>query len=204
MFRGVFLAACAWIGLAFCTSLAAARQDTAPYDCSYVAADGARTLCHEMVMPAPPAEVWPLFATTEGLASWLAPVAAIDLRIGGLWESSYRPDARIGDPGNIHNRILSHNPEKMLSIAVDRAPPGFPEPELVRTVWTVIDFEAIGRSRTRVRVSMIGYRQGEGYDRLYAMFKAGNAQTLQALHARVVGGPTDWAQRLNDSKVTRR
>lgn len=133
-----------------------------------------------------------MFASTEGLASWLAPVAAIDLRIGGIWESSYRRDARLGDPGNIRNRILSYDPQRMLSIAVDSAPPGFPEPELVRSVWTVIELEPVGRTRTRVRVSMLGYGEGAGYDRLYTMFRAGNAETLTSLHGRVTTGPTDW------------
>lgn len=194
MWRGAVFVALVWSGLVMCVTTAAARQVAAPIDCSRVETGGARTLCHEQVVPAPLEEVWRLFASTEGLASWVAPVAAIELRIGGFWESSYRADARLGDPGNIRNRILSYYPEKMLSIAVDSAPPGFPEPELVRTVWTVIEFEQVGRSRTRVRVSMLGYLEGAGYERLYSMFRVGNAETLKALHTRVVTGPTDWAK----------
>lgn len=180
-------------GLASCATAAAAKQEPVPTDCSHTETDGTRTLCFELVVPAAQAEIWRLFTSTEGLGTWVAPVAAIDLRIGGIWEASYRPDARIGDPGNIRNRVLSYVPMRMLSIAVDRAPPDFPDPELVRTVWTVMEFERAGKSQTRVRVSMLGYRDGADYDRLFDRFKSGNAFTLKALHARVVEGPTDWA-----------
>lgn len=190
-------------GLIAGASTAMAKSGAAPGDCSRVETDGVRTLCHELIIPAPQEEVWSLFASTQGLASWLAPVAAIDLRIGGIWESSYSRDARLGDPGNIRNRVLSYNPQRMLSIAVDSAPPEFPEPELVRTVWTVIEFEPVGRTRTRVRVSMLGYREGAGYDRLYGMFRMGNAETLKSLYARVATGPTNWGAPRIDTKAAK-
>lgn len=161
--------------------------------CSHVEQDGSRTLCHEAIVAAPAREVWRLFATTEGLGSWVAPVAAIDLRIGGMWEASYRRDAHIGDPGNIRNRVLSYVPEHMLSIAVDSAPPGFPEPDLIRNVWTVIELLPAGENMTRVRVSMLGYGAGPHYDRLYAMFDEDNAFTMRKLAERIATGPIDWA-----------
>lgn len=203
MIRNAVAAALVVAGLLVGASPATARPVSAPGDCSRQEADAARTLCHELVIPAPVEEVWRLFASTEGLASWVAPVAAIDFRIGGVWESSYRRDARLGDPGNIRNRILSYNPQRMLSIAVESAPTGFPEPELVRTVWTVIDFEPVGHKRTRVRVSMLGYHDGAGYDRLYALFKMGNAETLKSLHARVTNGPVDWSMPRTESNAAR-
>lgn len=176
-----------------CLAPSAHAQDpSAVASCSHVESDGARTLCHEAVLPAPPDEVWRLFSTTEGLSSWVAPVAAIDLRIGGIWEASYRMDAHLGDQGNIRNRVLSYLPQRMLSIAVDSAPPGFPHPELIQRVWTVIELEPAGEGRTRVRVSMLGYGEGADYDELYAMFDQGNALTLRKLAERVRNGRTNW------------
>lgn len=193
MFKRAFLAGIVAAGLVSQAAEAVAKQGPVPIDCSYTEADGTRTLCFELVVPAAQAEIWRLFTTTDGLGSWVAPVAAIDLRIGGIWEASYRPDGRIGDPANIRNRVLSYVPLRMLSIAVDSAPPDFPEADLARSVWTVLEFEPAGQTKTRVRVSMLGYRNGEGFERLYARFSSGNSLTLKALHTRVVSGPTDWA-----------
>jgi uncharacterized protein YndB with AHSA1/START domain len=162
-------------------------------DCSQAGADGTRTLCQEAVVPATPDLVWSLFSSGEGLSSWVAPMATIDLRVGGVWETSYRTGARSGDENNIRNRVLSYLPGRMLSVQVDHAPPGFPQPELVHNVWTVIELDAVGAGQTRVRVSMPGYGAGAGYDGLYAFFERGNAFTLQKLFERVVSGPVDWS-----------
>ncbi len=164
-----------------------------PRNCSRTEPSGERTLCHEAVIDAPAAEVWRLFATSEGLGSWLAPVAAIDLRPGGMWESSYDRGARLGDPGNIRNRVIALEPERMLAIQVAGAPPGFPHADLVGELATVIEFELVDANRTRVRVSMLGYRAGDGFDALYRHFEWGNAYTLDALGARIANGPTDWS-----------
>lgn len=160
--------------------------------CARVEADGARTLCHEAVVPAPVADVWALWSTTEGLSSWVAPVAAIDLRIGGLWEASYNPASKIGDPGNIQNRILSFVPGRMISIQVAQTPPGFAHVDHVKRLWTVIELEPEGRARTRVRVTMLGYRAGPEFDALHADFDRGNAFTLRTLERRIATGPVDW------------
>lgn len=170
----------------------AAPAWAAPQDCSRVEPSGERTLCHEGIIDAPSAEVWRLFATTEGLASWLAPVAAIDLRPGGMWEASYNRDARLGDDGNIRNRVIAFAPERMLVIQVAHAPPNFPHTDLVGELATLIEFERVNATQTRVRVSMFGYGQGEGFDVLHRHFAWGNAATLDALAARVANGPTDW------------
>ena len=188
------------IGAALAMALAIAPLATAEpaqmlavNDCSHAETDGTRTLCQEAVVPAAPAAVWQLFSSGEGLSSWVAPVTTMDLRVGGVWESSYRPGSHPGDAGNIRNRVLAFLPEHMLSVQVDHAPPGFPQPELVYNVWTVIELDPVGTNQTRVRVSMAGYGAGAGYDALYAFFERGNAFTLQKLNERIVSGPVNWA-----------
>lgn len=184
--RATILAA----SLAFALASAAAAAE--PVACSRTEPDGVRTLCHEIVVAAPRSEVWALWSTTPGLSSWVAPLAAIDLRIGGLWEASYTPGARLGAPGNIRNRVLSFVPEEMLSIRVDAAPPGFAHAELVKTLWTVVELESVDAAHTRVRVSMAGYGAGSGFDALHAQFDRGNASTLRMLARRIDDGPVDW------------
>jgi len=178
------------LALAFAPGLASAR---AIENCSRTEPSGERTLCHVAVIDAALGDVWALFTTTEGLHSWLAPVVAIDARVGGMWESSYDRTARIGDAGNIRNRVLAIVPERLVVIQIANAPPNFPHLDLARQLATTIEFESVDAGHTRVRVSMTGYRAGEGFDVLYGHFDRGNAYTLQMLAARVANGPTDWS-----------
>lgn len=173
-----------------CAAPAALAEGVA--DCSRMETGGARTLCVEAEVPASLAEVWALWAESDQLSTWMAPVAAIELRPGGMMEASYHPAGRIGDAGNILNRVVAVTPMQSLSIQVERTPPGFPHADVVRELVTVIEFEPLSTNATRVRVSMTGYREGAAYDELYAFFARGNAWTLQKLQERVVDGPVDW------------
>jgi uncharacterized protein YndB with AHSA1/START domain len=177
----------AWV---FCVSPAAFAESVT--ECSRIEANGVRTLCVEAEVPAGVADVWALWAESDQLSTWMAPVASIDLRHGGLMEASYDPAGRIGDAGNILNRVVAVAPMRSLSIQVERAPPGFPHADVVRELVTVIELAPVGENATRVRVSMSGYGDGAAYDELYAFFARGNAWTLQKLQERVIGGPVDW------------
>lgn len=159
---------------------------------SYVAPDGSRVLRQSVEVPASVAEVWEALTTTAGVRSWAVPVADVDFRLGGIWESSYRLDARIGDPGNIRNRFISYLPLRMVSIQAIQAPPGFPHADLLPELFTVIELEGLGPNRARVTISGVGYREGEGYDVLHRHFDAGNAWSLEQLRKRFADGPVDW------------
>lgn len=154
---------------------------------------GARLLCHEIVVAAPASEVWRLISTSEGFASWAAPVAEIELRVGGSFETSYTPQARIGDAGNIHNRVVAFTPEQLLVIQIAEAPPGFPHGGEARELTTVMEVEPVDETHARLRVSMMGFREGEAFDALLSFFDRGNAWTLEKLHERVTNGQIDWA-----------
>lgn len=163
---------------------------------SYVAPDGSRVLQHELVVAATPAEVWQTFTTAEGLKSWAVPSAWVDFRLGGTWETSYDPDARQGDSDNIITRILAYQPLRMIAIQAVHAPPDFAYPELLPNLFSVFTFEPAADGGTRIRASGVGYRDGEGYDHIYAFFRVGNAWTLEQLRQRFVAGPVDWATKL--------
>jgi uncharacterized protein YndB with AHSA1/START domain len=161
-------------------------------DSSYRAPDGTRVLRQSISVPAGVLVVWQAFTTTDGVRSWAVPVADVDFRLGGIWESSYKRDARIGDPGNIRNRFLSFLPPRMFAMQAIQAPPSFPHADLLPEIFTVVEFEELGPSEVRVTVSMVGYKDGGGYDVLYRHFEAGNAWTLQQLRRRFEEGPKDW------------
>ncbi len=155
---------------------------------------GARWLCHEVVLSAPSDDVWALWTTTDGLSSWVAPIAAIDPVAGGVFETSYDASARLGDAGNIRNRVIAILPEHMIVLQIDQAPPGFPHAEAARELITQIDVERLSANETRVRVLMSGFGEGAAFDALLAFFERGNAFTLETLARRISDGPTDWTR----------
>jgi uncharacterized protein YndB with AHSA1/START domain len=154
--------------------------------------DGSRVLRQEVVVNAPIEDVWAAFTTSAGWESWAVPFARVDLRVGGIIETSYHAGAKQGDPGNIHNRILSFLPYRMLSIQAVQAPPGFAYADLLPSLHSVIEFEAVDDSHTSVMISGVGYREGEGYDALLGFFREGNAWTFERLKQRFDEGPLEW------------
>jgi uncharacterized protein YndB with AHSA1/START domain len=161
-------------------------------DESYVAPDGTRVLRQSLDVPATPRDVWDAFTTTEGVRSWAVPVAHVDFRLGGIWESTYDLDGRIGAPGNIKNQILSYVPLRMVSFQAIAAPPTFPFRDLLKDIFTVVEIDDQSPGLVRVTVSMMGYRTGEGYDTIYRHFAAGNAYSLRQLKRRFVEGRRQW------------
>lgn len=154
--------------------------------------DGSRVLRQAVVVDAPVEEVWAAFSTSDGWESWAVPFAHVDLEVGGLIETSYEAKASRGDSSNIHNRILSYLPYRMLSIQAVQAPPDFEYADLLPSLHSVIELEPLEDGRTRVAISGVGYAQGEGYDRLLRFFRQGNAWSLERLARRFEEGPLEW------------
>lgn len=165
-----------------------------------VEADGSRSLVHEVEVKADAARVWRAFTTAEGWKSWAVPVAFVDFRVGGDIETSYNPAARAGDPGNIKNRVLAYLPGRMMAFQAVQAPPGFPNPELLPSMWSVAEIEPLANGGTRVRLTGLGYARTAGHDRLFAFFKSGNATSLEWLRESLEQGPIDWAKKFDTEK----
>lgn len=153
-----------------------------------------RKLVVEGEVDAPPAEVWRLFTTVEGVTSWMVPLAEVDLRVGGHMRTNYDPKGKVGDPKTIVNRILSYEPERMLSLQNVEAPEGFPHAAATRDTWSVIYFDPIDEGkRTRVRVVGLGWGEGPEADAAWAFFEQGNAWTVKRLQERIKAGkPLSW------------
>lgn len=142
------------------------------------------TLRHEGLIDAPVEEVWKAFTTAEGLKSWMAPLAEIELRVGGKMLASYKADGKLGDENTIENTILSFEPQRMLSIKATKPPAGFPFPAAIKDMWSVIYFEPVGADRTRVTVVGMGYGDSEEHAKLREFFDKGNAHTIEQLRKK--------------------
>ena len=144
----------------------------------------------EVEVPAPVAEVWQAFSTSEGLSTWLTPEATVDLRPGGDWICHF-PGGSTGG-----GTIVSFVPEKELVVAA-MAPDKFPHVRAERTRAAFL-FEPRGNA-TIVRLTQTGWKSGDEWVRAYEYLVAGNAQLMSALHKRFVDGPTDWKKVFGDS-----
>jgi uncharacterized protein YndB with AHSA1/START domain len=149
---------------------------------SYVDAAGDKALQLSMDIPAPPRAVFEAFATTDGFKSWAVPVARIDLRTGGEIESSYNPNAKIGDPANIKNRILTFVPDRLLVIQNIQAPTDFAGAGVFQKTATIVEFEPLeAGAKTRVRITNTGYGASPEAQTVFGHFEWGNAYTLTEL-----------------------
>jgi uncharacterized protein YndB with AHSA1/START domain len=144
-----------------------------------------RILVLEVTVPAPKAEVWRAFSTSEGLSTWLTPGAIVDLRPGGEWTAHF-PGGKTGG-----GTITSFAAEQELLISA-MAPERFPTVRADRTTVRFA-FESKGTS-TLVTLTQTGWKEGTEWDKAYEYLTVGNAQLLSTLHRRFVDGPIDWAK----------
>jgi uncharacterized protein YndB with AHSA1/START domain len=141
-------------------------------------------LVHEGVVAGRVSDVWAAFTTEEGQESWMVAHSELELKVGGLMRTHYDPKGAIVDPKTIENTIISYDPERMLSIRVTKAPEGFPFPNAVKSMWTVIYFEPVDPQVTRVRIVSLGFGSDEGSRKMRAFFDRGNAFMLKKLQER--------------------
>lgn len=153
------------------------------------AAEGGAPLVHEGIVEAELPEVWAAFTTKEGVESWMAPHAEVTLEIGGSMRTVYDPKAKVGDPSTIENTYLCFDPMRMLAFHVTRFPEGFPFPNAVKRMWTVIYFDRAEPGKTRIRIVGLGFTQDEESQKMRKFFEAGNAQTLKELQQRFAPKP---------------
>lgn len=156
--------------------LLAAPHLSAAQDTTRVVTDG--------VVNATPAQVWAAWTTSDGLRSWMAPVADIDLRVGGLMRANYTATGSLDDEGAIHNTVLSFEPERMLSIKVAKFPKNFPFPNAIRNMWTVIILSPLDGGRTLVHSASLGFAPDAESQQMRAFFERGNAITLEELQKK--------------------
>src|SRR5688572_32170845 len=100
----------------------------------------AEPLVAEAVVNAPLDTVWRAWTTVEGIQSWMVAKTDIDLRVGGLWRTSYTRDADLAGDAAIHHRILAFDPARMLAFQTIKTPKNFPFANIAQT-WTVVYLE---------------------------------------------------------------
>jgi uncharacterized protein YndB with AHSA1/START domain len=194
----------AWMGAAALAATGASAEPSwrdfpGVANSSFVEPGGDRALQLSIDVPAPQRAVFDAFTTTDGFKSWAAPVAHVDLRVGGVIEASYDAHAKLGDRDNIRNQILAYVPGRLLVIHNVQAPRSFVDPELFQKTVTVVELARIDDTHTRVTLTNSGYGSGPAFARIFGHFEWGNAYTLAQLRRRFEQGPVDWSRSANQA-----
>lgn len=128
-------------------------------------------------------DIWDAFTTTEGLKSWVAPLADIDLRVGGKWRANYKQDGKLGDASTIENTILCYDPKRMISLKATGFPESFEFVDAAKETWSVFYFTPLSKTKTKITVVGLGYNDTEQSKKMRAFFETANKYSMDQLRA---------------------
>jgi uncharacterized protein YndB with AHSA1/START domain len=145
---------------------------------------GETILTQDIWINAPVKDVWAAFTTGAGWIRWSAPVAEIDLKVGGTIKSHYTANAKIGDEGTITLHILNYVPERLLTIRAELQD-NWPEVMKVdhEKLMNVLVFEKVNENRTHVISYGLGYGDAPIYQKLLKFFGPANEGLYKKLKA---------------------
>ena len=150
-----------------------------------------RVIRKEVVVNASQKEVWNAWTSSEGTKLFFAPEANIKLSVGGSYELFFDLDAPVGSRGGEGLKVLSYLPMEMLSFEWN-APPQFPEVREGSLTWVVVQFSACDRKQVSVKLTHLGWREGEEWAKVYQYFKNAWDIVLGRLEYIYSGGTIDW------------
>ena len=162
---------------------------------SFVSENGEQFLRYEMEVDTPITEVWKAIATEEGIKTWMAPVAKLDLKTGGTVQTNYSTNSKIGDTGTISLGIINYIPEEMLIYQITLNDV-FPEKcrKEDKNLQEIIQLKPLSKNKTKVSSTMVGWGQGKEWDETYTFFEKGNKWSYQQLLKRFTNGAIDWKE----------
>lgn len=144
----------------------------------------------EIIISASVNDVWESWTTLEGVKSFFAPQAEIELSIGGKYEMYFLLKNPPGLRGGEGCKILSFLPKQMLSFSWN-APPQFPQVRQCFT-WVVLLFTEITPQTTKITLTQLGWQSGSEWEKVYEYFNNAWEIVLKRLEQRFVQGPIRW------------
>ena len=135
-------------------------------------------------------DVWKAWTTTEGVKSFFAPDAKVELRVDGPFEIYINPFAEPGMKGADDMRIIGFQEKKMLTFTWN-APPSLPEARKQRSV-VIVRLISRGDALTDVTLHHVGWGEGGEWDKAHDYFAKSWPNVLKNLQKRFDSGPVDW------------
>ena len=143
-----------------------------------------------VVVPASVDKVWEAWTTTEGVTTFFAPKASVELAVFGDYEMYFDPGQPKGQQGSEGCKILSFIAGEMLSFTWN-APLSMPTVRQART-WVVLHFYTHEGNQTRITLTHVGWKMGEEWQKALQYFDRAWEVVLGRLQYRFLEGPIDW------------
>ena len=139
-------------------------------------------LTQSFIVDTPLELVWDAYTTGEGWEMWAAPLAQVNLTIGGKIRTNYNPNASLEDSTTNTLTIVNYVPLKLLTLQADVTKnwPVFMQKDHKR-LFNVIVFEEINERQTKVISYGIGYTTDPDYMELMNYFIPANEGLLNKL-----------------------
>ena len=163
-----------------------------------------RSIDEKVTVKASVEEVWKAWTTSEGIKTFFAPDANVDLRVDGAFQILINPLAEPGMRGADDAKIIGFQDKKMLSFTWN-APPTLREARKQRTV-VIVRLTARGDSLTDVSIHHVGWGSGSingndgEWDQAYDYFTKAWPKVLLNLKKRFDDGPINWQPWLEQMK----
>lgn len=157
-----------------------------------------RAIDKEVVVNAGVSDVWKAWTTRDGLKTFFAPDANVELRVDGAFEMFFNPYAKPGMKGADGLKIIGFQENTFLSFTWN-APPSLPEVRKQRSI-VIVRLAPQGEGKTRVTVHHIGFGEGGEWDRAFEYFSKAWPYVLGNLQRRFAQGPIDWTEQLDQLK----
>jgi len=149
---------------------------------SYTMQTGEKVLRLEAVLPVDLNEAWQLFTTDVQLMKWIAPVAHIELKAGGYILTNYDKAKPLSDSSSIRLDIISYLEHELLILKVNLNSSFSKKVQSEDgNLQEIIQFKYVGPKETRIISSMVGWGQGEDWEKIYEFFVLGNMWTYEEM-----------------------
>lgn len=143
-----------------------------------------------VIIPASVDDVWKAWTTTEGVVTFFAPKASVDLAVGGDYEMYFDPKKPKGQRGSEGCKILGFIPGEMFSFTWN-APLTMPDVRKERT-WVVLTFHSLEGNKTQIDFVHLGWQIGEQWQEAFRYFDKAWEVVLGRLQYRFQNGPINW------------
>ncbi|MEK6798449.1 MAG: SRPBCC domain-containing protein [Planctomycetota bacterium] len=148
-----------------------------------------RRVRHEVVVNAPVSTVWHAWTTVEGLKTFIAEDAKVDLKPGGAYEWYFSMRAPEGQRGAEGCTVLSLVPEESLRFTWN-APPSLPALRKAGARSEVlVELKSLSEAQTRVTLTQSGFGDGEDWKVYFDYFYSAWRRVLDLLEQRMAAKP---------------
>ena len=149
---------------------------------SYTTTTGEKVLRLETTIPVNKKEAWKLLASADGWKKWAAPVVSIDLKVGGVILTNYDTTKTVNDSSTIRLPIINYIEGEMLTLKVELTNSfSLKAQQEDQNLQEIIQIIPIGKNKTKIVSSMIGWGIGEHWDKTYNFFLKGNEWTYEQI-----------------------